>query len=95
MGYDHPYAMKRFDPRFEDAGIEIDEYTLQAESDVLGILDDLPYYYRDTPDFKEQKKTVLYGFWTRPTIPWSLDCDNQYGKSRKDALKVIRSIIDL
>ena len=43
-------------------------------------------------DFNK-KSNVVYDFWTRSTIPWSLECDNQDGKSRKEIQELVRNTV--
>ena len=78
------YSDQQFDTRFEKAGFQIDQKTLQDKSGVLDTLFFLPKYTKSFPDYKDRKSTVIYDFWTRSTIRWSLECDAQDGKSRKE-----------
>jgi len=61
---------------------------------VLDTLQFLPTYTRNFPDFKDRKRTVIFDFWTRSTIRWSLECDVQDGKSRKEVYELFRNTID-
>ena len=63
-----------YDTRYADAGTTVTEYDVQDESKVLDKLEDLPNIgmYVDL----KAKKNIKYGFWSRPTISWSIDCDD-------------------
>jgi len=54
-------------------GIEANEYDVQEDNKVLAHLESLPNYSSYVSD--SSKKSIEYGFWTRPTISWSLECE--------------------
>ena len=54
-------------------GLEISEYDVQEESGVLDTLEDMPNFSLYVTE--SNKKNIDYGFWSRATIPWSLECE--------------------
>ena len=69
---------ERYDSRYIDLGLKISEYDVQEESGVLGTLRDLPIF----SDYvnADHKKNIWYGFWSRPTIPWNLECEETHSR---------------
>ena len=65
-----------YDSRYTDLGFKISEYDVQEESDVLDTLEDLPNFSLYVTD--SIKKSIEYGFWSRATIPWSLECEETH-----------------
>ena len=57
-------------------GMEISEYDVQDESDVYDDLEDLPNFSMYVS--KTVKKQIKYKFWSRTTIPWSINCDDTH-----------------
>lgn len=55
---------------------------MQSQSHVLDILKAMDTYYWYWPYEKSVKEDTLYGFYTRSTIPWNLDCESN-GISRQ------------
>ena len=64
---------ERYDSRYTDLSIQISEYDVQEASGVLATLRSLPNFSLHVTE--ESKKNTLYGFWSRATIPWSLECE--------------------
>jgi len=63
-----------YDPRYLNDSFVTNEYTVQNENGIYDLIVNNPsyYYYVYNP---LNKKTYTYNFWSRPTIPWSLDCE--------------------
>lgn len=65
---------------------------MQSESGVIEQMSTLPLY--GTPDddgFEHDysKKRTFYEFYARPTISWSLKCDEDPKSDRKEIIKVL------
>ena len=71
---------ERYDTRYTDLGLEITEYDVQDESEVLDTLEDLPNYSLYVSS--NAKKNIEYGFWARSTIPWSLECEDTHPRDQ-------------
>ena len=67
---------EKFDTRYVDMGARISEYDVQEESKVLKTLEDLPKYSLYVTS--SGKENIEYGFWSRSTIPWLLDCEVEH-----------------
>ena len=52
----------------------VNEYDVQENNGVLDILESLEDYEEKVPNYMD-KEDVQYSFWTRATIPWSLECE--------------------
>ena len=64
---------ERFDTRYLGMGAMTSEYDVQEENKVLDTLESLPNYGIYVSE--GAKRDIKYGFWTRPTISWSLACE--------------------
>lgn len=71
---------ERYDTRYVDLGLEITEYDVQDESGVLDTLESLPNFSLYVTD--SIKKNIEYGFWSRSTIPWSLECELEHPREK-------------
>ena len=76
------FTETKYDPRFIDLGYSIDEYQVQEESGVLSKLTDIKGYSDYISDVT-LKKSEIYNFWARPTIPWKLKCENDPNSSSR------------
>lgn len=74
-----------YDPRYYTTNaFQTTEYAVQTESRVLNKLRDETSGYnkaQNVPDPTVKQQMGLTA-WTRPTIPWSLTCENELGLSR-------------
>jgi hypothetical protein len=65
-----------YDDRYLEVGVKVSEYDVQYSSKVLESLHTLPRYYDFyTPDMEAVKRKTFYNFYTRPNIPWKLECE--------------------
>lgn len=71
---------ERYDTRYVNMGLSISEYDVQDESKVLDTLEDLPNFSMYVTE--STKKNIDYGFWSRATIPWSLDCEEEHPREK-------------
>jgi len=71
---------ERYDTRYVNMGLSITEYDVQEESKVLDTLEDLPNFSMYVTE--STKKNIDYGFWSRSTIPWSLDCEVEHPREK-------------
>lgn len=96
---------KTVDLRYKNAGFEIDQYTLltQLGSSHLGVYGQLTTktdYYRQVPDYANVKKNAMTFVWSKPTTPWSLECEKQNNtrqsftsKQNKSQVEILSGII--
>ena len=70
-----------YDPLYSSSGLYISLFEVQSENDVLKILQGSPNY---DLDISTSRKEDIIGSWNRPTINWSLTCENE-GYSREFA----------
>ena len=70
---------ERFDTRYLGMGAMTNEFDVQEENKVLDTLQSLPNYSLYISE--DTKKDIKYGFWSRPTISWSLSCEKIYPRS--------------
>ena len=68
--------------------MSISEYTLDKESGVFDLLRQLPYGEDYVEDVMDNKKETELDLWSRPTISWKLDCENDH--SRHDAMNTMQ-----
>ena len=61
------------------------EYGIQTSSSVYETLSEMPHFFDELPNAVEQKSSLLYDLWGRPTLEYSPNCD----KSIKDAIQVL------
>lgn len=71
---------ERYDSRYIDLGLKISEYDVQDESKVLDTLEDLPNFSLYVTS--SVKQNIEYGFWSRATIPWSLECEVNHSRDK-------------
>lgn len=69
---------EKYDTRYRDLGLTISEYEVQKESKVLKKLEELPNFTLYSTELAKQG--VNYKFWSRPTISWKLNCDDQHSR---------------
>jgi hypothetical protein len=62
-----------FDPRYNEAGLSINEYVLETTSNVTSKLEALPLF--STFVNTENKKNIAFNFYVRPTLPWKIECE--------------------
>ncbi len=60
---------------------------MQEDNGVIERLTSMPLYDHFVPDWRISKENKIYKMWTRPTIPWKLECEAS--KPRSLALDVI------
>jgi hypothetical protein len=64
----------------------ISMYDLQQENGVIQLIEELPHYtYFVFPGPSLKKQVTLQAF-SRPTFPWSIECEKA-GKTRQEMLK--------
>jgi len=73
-----------YDPRFIASNLITDDYRVQEESGVLTIIATQPSYKTLVPNMPERKRAIIFNGWMRPTINWSLECEEN-GTSRQYA----------
>ena len=78
------------DPRYYRSGLKIDEYTLQAGSGIMRLLE----YQSDSRRFVDisAKKRTFYESWSRPTVTWSLECEER-GLTREEGFKAFQTTL--
>ena len=59
-------------------GLRISEEDVQDESGVLDTLEDMPNYAQYVTS--AAKDNIEYGFWSRSTIPFSLECETTHSR---------------
>ena len=79
-----------YDPRFISSGLTTTVYNIQSENEVLAMLEDCPNYSTEV-NSNSKKKDKVYS-WNRPTINWSLLCEDD-GKGRGFAYEIVNSSI--
>ena len=68
-----------FDPRYYETGLHTSEWAIQTDNGVMPILEDL----ENSKDYDfDMRNTWPVESYNRPTIPWSLECEEDY-KTRK------------
>ena len=65
------------------------EYDIQSYSGVLDTLESLPHFRRYVPNAEDQKKTIFYDFWQRPTLEYDPECPKKIDDAI-DKLKELR-----
>jgi len=71
-------------------------YDVQVVSGVLATLSAMPLYAETYPR-SDSKTAYDLQFWTRPTIEWSLECEQDPSKSRPEVVKQLtqnQNIVD-
>ena len=68
------------DSRYIDTGGRTTEWDLQNDSGALEAITELPLFTQYNPEYESQKKNNLYKFWTRPTITWNLECEENVSR---------------
>ena len=75
-----------YDPRYNKTGLFTTEHDLQSDSGVLKILLNSPSFKAYSNETAKHEQYV-YG-WSRPTIPWKLECEEDASSSRQEALRI-------
>jgi len=69
------------DTRYNETGGWTTEWALQSDAGTIQVLTELPLYTQYMPNYVSQKKDNQYKMWTRPTITWKLECEEDKPRS--------------
>ena len=77
----------QFDERYNKIGeYQISEYNLQDEAEVLDLV-------KTHGHNTSWRKSVMFSLWTRPTIPFKLECESEFIK--QDIASQISKIVQI
>ena len=80
-----------FDGRYEPSGLVTTEGQMRSDSGVLAHMQGMPSYFSYGPSSDLLRTFTVQG-WTRPTINWSLQCEEQ-GMSRLEGYEAAKTDI--
>ena len=80
------------DPRYSKAElVSINQEELEAESGVAAALEGLPGGTAWLSDSEAEREANVYSFWTRPTLPWALECEA--ARPRSTVMSIMRGSV--